>query len=74
MPFVKNLCFFASGYSKASFYPVGQATAAIEKSLQVKNGFARSWLHFLLLGLKITKQWNPLKPIRGQTKQIHSTS
>jgi len=34
------ICCLASGYSKASFYPVGQATAAIEKSLQISNGFA----------------------------------
>jgi len=38
----KNKLFscLASGYSKASFYPVGQATAAIDKSLQIINGFA----------------------------------
>jgi len=29
------ISYFASGFSKASFYPVGQATAAIEKSLQI---------------------------------------
>jgi len=37
----------ASGYSKVSFYPVGQATAAIEKSLQIKYGFARRRKNFV---------------------------
>ena len=57
-PVKKRISFLASGYLKASsFYPIGQATAAIEKSLQIKHGFARSRIQFPFQIKQITKQY-----------------